>query len=304
MLTATRVPSRRFQTRRLEAALVATLFLLPLFAGLAVFQWLPLVVAVQNSLEQFSPLNPNAAHFVGLDNYRTLISTGRFVQASINTLVYIFGELVLEIPLGLLLALLVNQSRWGARITRGAAFAALIASEAVMTLVWNIMYSPDNGLFNALLGAVGIPAQPFLTSAAQALPSILVMVIWKDIGFTMLILLAGFQTIPPEFYEAAAIDGAGGWAKLRFITLPLIKRMLLLATFMVTIAGSRIFTPILLMTQGGPENSSVNLVYYMYEQAFQYERMGAASATALIVILLLVVITLTQGQLLRTSHEY
>jgi ABC-type sugar transport system permease subunit len=298
------IPARP-RTRQLELGLTIALFLLPLFAGLLVFHWIPLAVAARNSVVRFSPLNPDAAVYVGLGNYLTLLGNPRFQRAALNTLLYIGGKLVVQIPLGLALALLINQLGWGARITRGAVFSALIASEAIATLVWNILYMPDaNGLINVLIGVVGVPTQPFLTSNVQAMPAILAMVVWKDVGFTMLLLLAGLQTIPQEFHEAAQIDGAGPGERLRYITLPLLRRMVLLATFMATIAGCRIFTPILLMTEGGPDDSTVNLVYYMYEQAFRYQRMGEASATAILVILLLVLITLVQGRLLRTQHEY
>ncbi|MCC6173912.1 MAG: sugar ABC transporter permease [Chloroflexi bacterium] len=302
----TAVPrTRRLGPRvRTDVLLVAVLFLLPTFAGLAIFQWLPLGVAVRNSLLRFSPLNPSAAQFVGLDNYLLLATNERFIHATINTLIYIGGKLVVQIPLGLALALLLNRSLPGTKIVRGAVFAALVASEAVIALIWNILYNPDNGLFNVLLGQVGLPAQPFLISTTQALPAILAMIVWKDIGFTLLILLAGLQTIPSEYHEAAAIDGASAWARLWHITIPLLKRMLLLATFMATIAGSRIFIPIALMTEGGPQDSTVNLVYLMYEQAFKYQRMGDASATAILIILLLIAITLVQAGLLRTDHEY
>ncbi|MCC7370113.1 MAG: sugar ABC transporter permease [Chloroflexi bacterium] len=283
---------------------MATLFLFPTFVGLIVFHWLPLAAAVQNSLLRFSPLNPSAATFVGLSNYANLLENERFIRATVNSLIYIGGKLALQIPLGLGIALLLNRSLPGTRIVRGAVFAALVASEAVVALIWNILYTPDNGLFNAFLGAVGIPGQPFLTSVAQALPSVLVMIVWKDIGFTTLILLAGLQTIPHEYQEAAEIDGAGAWARLVHITLPLLRRMLLLATFMATISGSRIFIPIALMTDGGPEDATINAVYFMYEQAFKFQRMGDASAVAMLVILLLVAITLVQARLLRTDHEY
>jgi ABC-type sugar transport system permease subunit len=261
-------------------------------------------VAVRNSTLRFSPLNPDAATFVGLGNYAELFATPRFLHAIVNTLLYIGGKLVLQIPLALGLALLLNRALPGTRIVRGAVFAALVASEAVVALLWNILYTPDTGLINSVLRTLDIPSQPFLTSVTQALPAILVMVVWKDIGFTTLILLAGLQTIPPEFSDAAAIDGASALQRLWYITLPLLKRMLLLATFMATIAGSRIFIPIALMTDGGPQDATVNAVYYMYEQAFKFQRMGPASATAILVILLLVAITLAQTKLLRTSHEY
>lgn len=279
------------------------LFLGPVLVGLAIFQWLPLAIAVRNSTLKFSPLNPNAARPVGLANYVSLLGDDRFQHAALNTFVYIAGVLVIQIPLGLGLALLLNQSLPGTRLVRGAVFGALVSSEAVMALIWNILYDPTNGVFNALLTSVHLPAQPFLTSASQALPSVLAMVIWKEIGLTVLILLAGLQTIPKEYQEAAAIDGAGSWKQLIDITIPLLKRMLLLATFMATIGACRIFTPILLMTEGGPQNATVNGIYYMFEQAFRYQRMGDASATAVLVIGLLIVITLIQARLLRTRHE-
>ena len=303
-MQATLPRSPQVSRPRTDVLAVVALFLLPTFVGLAIFHWLPLGAAVKNSMLKFSPLNPDAATFVGLDNYVGLFGNERFGHASINTLLYIGGKLILQIPLGLALAMLLNRSLPGTKIVRGGVFAALVASEAVVALIWNILYTPDNGLFNVLLGQVGIPSQPFLTSIVQALPAILVMVVWKDIGFTTLILLAGLQTIPQDYHEAAAIDGAGPWSRLIHITLPLLKRMLLLATFMATIAGSRIFIPIALMTDGGPQDATVNAVYYMYEQAFKFQRMGEASATAVLIILLLIAITLVQARLLRTGHEY
>jgi len=296
--------SRSRSSARREILAVAALFLLPTFAGLLVFHWWPLAVAIQNSTLRFSPLNPDAAVFIGMDNYVGLFSNERFQRAIVNTLIYIFGKLILQIPLGLGLALLLNRSLPGTKIVRGGVFAALVASEAIVALLWNILYTPGNGLINVFLEQVGIPSQPFLTSAMQALSSVLVMIVWKDIGFTTLILLAGLQTIPYEYHEAAEIDGAGPFSRLVHITLPLLKRMLLLATFMATISGSRIFIPIALMTDGGPENATVNAVYFMYEQAFKFQRMGEASATAMLIILLLVAITLVQARLLRTDHEY
>jgi ABC-type sugar transport system permease subunit len=303
-MQATLPQPNRSSRLRMDVLGVAVLFLMPTFVGLLLFHWWPLVVAVQNSTLRFSPLNPNAAVFVGMDNYVGLFSNERFVRAAVNTVIYIGGKLILQIPLGLGLALLLNRSLPGTRIVRGGVFAALVASEAVVALIWNILYTPDNGLFDVMLGQVGIPSQPFLTSAAQALPAVLMMIVWKDIGFTTLVLLAGLQTIPHEYHEAAQIDGAGAWSRLVHITLPLLRRMLLLATVMATISGSRIFIPIALMTDGGPENATVNAVYFMYEQAFKFQRMGDASATAMLIILLLVAITLVQARILRTDHEY
>lgn len=292
---------RYFQSDKL---LTLVLFLGPVLIGLFIFQWLPLGVAVKNSFLQFSPLNPNAVRFVGFDNFLSLLRNERFQRAAINTLIYIFGKLAIQIPLGLLLALLLNKGLPGTRLVRGAVFAALVSSEAVMALLWNILYAPDVGLLNSLLAAVGLPKQPFLISSSQAMPALLALIVWKDIGFTMLLLLSGLQTIPDEYYDAASIDGAGSWAKLRHITIPLLKRMLLLAVFMATIAGSRVFAPIILMTEGGPQDATTNSVFFMYEQAFRYQRMGDASATAVYLILFLILISLVEGRIFKTEHEY
>lgn len=300
---ALRKPNRSSSAKR-EKIIAVVVFLAPVLLGLLVFQWLPLGVALKNSFLRFSPLNPSAAKFVGFDNYISLLSNERFLKSVVNTLVYIFGKLIIQIPLGLLLAILLDKKLPGTKLVRGAVFAALVSSEAVMALLWNILYTPDVGLINSMLAAIGLPRQPFLISTSQALPSLLALVVWKDIGFTMLILLAGLQTIPESFYEAAEIDGASAWDKLRHITLPLLKRMLLLATFMATIAGSRVFGPIILMTDGGPQDATVNTVFYMYEQAFRYQRMGDASATAIYLILLLIVISLVQSKVLKSEHEY
>src|SRR5712691_1096929 len=118
--------------------------------------------------------------------------------------------------------------------------------------------------------AIGLPSQPFLIDPGQALGSVLVVLVWKDIGLTV---LAGLQSIPSDYYEAANLDGAGPVARFRFITLPLLSRLLLLAVFMATIAACRVFTPILLMTEGGPQDSSVDLIYLAYEQAFKFQRL-------------------------------
>lgn len=304
-IAANRMPLRLFgRSSQLDRFFVIALFLVPVLIGLFVFHWVPLIVAVRNSFLQFSPLNPDAARVVGFENYVSLLANERFQRAAINTLIYIFGKLLIQIPLGLFLALLLDMNLPGTRLVRGAVFAALVSSEAVMALLWNMLYTPDVGLINSFLAAIGVSKQPFLISTSQALPSLMALIVWKDIGFTMLILLAGLQTIPRDFYDAAAIDGAGAWAKFRHVTIPLLKRMLLIAIFMATIAGSRVFTPIILMTEGGPQDATVNSVFYMYEQAFRFQRMGEASATAVYLILLLIIISLVEGRVFRAEHEY
>jgi ABC-type sugar transport system permease subunit len=290
--------------RKINNGWVIFLFLLPLFSGMILFEYIPLMAAMYNSMQIVNLMNPDTNRFVGLANYAALVSNARFIHSLGNSLLYIAGKLLVQLPMAMLLALLVNQNIRGRTILRGALFAPLVTSEVVIAVLWNALYFPNIGVFNSILNRLGLPAYGFMTSSALALPSILVVIIWMDVGFSMLLFLAGLQSIPPDFYEAAAIDGAGWWQGFRSITLPLMKRTILLAAFMVTLSGFRVFTPIYIMTQGGPQDASISAIYLIYEQAFKYLDMGSASAMAVVMMLILAAITLGENRLLRTELEY
>jgi ABC-type sugar transport system permease subunit len=294
----------QISSRKRQEVIVAVLFLAPTIIGLALFQWIPLGVAVHDSFFSISMINRAAAKFTGLTNYVTLATNTSFLAAFANTLIYSASLLIIEIPLGLALAILLNQGIRGTAIARAIIFAPLVASETVVALLWLILYFPDTGVFNVLIHSIGLPTQPFLISTTQALPSVLLTIVWRDVGFIMLLLLAGLQTIPEEYSEAASIDGAGSWARFGYITLPLLRRTLLLAVFMVTLEGFSVFTPIYLMTGGGPLNATTNAIYYMYDQAFNFQKTGAASAMAVVMMIVLGLVTLVQGRLLRSDLEY
>ncbi len=280
------------------------LFLLPLLAGIVLFQFVPLAVALYNSTLNLNITNPDAAKPVGLKNYTDLLHNLRFAHALLNSLLYTLGKLVIQLPLAFGLAMLANQAFRGRTLLRAALFAPLVASEVVVAVLFNVIYFPDNGLLNAILSRLGLPTQPFTASSSQALPVILSTVIWQDIGFTVLILLAGLQAIPEELYEAARIDGASTWQNVRFLTIPLLRRSIMLAAFLATLAGFRIFTPIYVMTQGGPQDATTSAIYYIYEQAFKFLNMGPASSMAVLFIAVLAIVTLLEGRLVRTDVSY
>jgi multiple sugar transport system permease protein len=290
--------------RKLQDTVAIILFLSPLLIGMVMFSYYPLIAAFYNSLTNMNIANPAAAKFIGAQNYLNLVGNTEFFRALANSLLYTAGKLVIQLPLGLSLAMLANQAVRGKTLLRGALFAPLVASEVVIAVIFNTMYFPDFGLFNAILRAVGLPTQGFIVSSTQALPSILVVMIWMDVGFTVLLYLAGLQSIPMEFSEAARIDGANEWDNFRYITLPLLKRTTLLCAFMATISGFRVFTPVYILTRGGPQDATVSAIYFVYEQAFKFLNMGPASAMAVAFILILAGITLVQGRVLRTEFEY
>lgn len=290
--------------RKINFALTVGLFLAPTLIGLAIFQYLPIISAVRYSLFDMNLLNPDMRTFIGLDNYLTLIKDAKFWASLMRTLFFAAAKIGIQLPLALMLAILVQRQIKGIGIVRSAIFAPLVTSVTVVAVIWNLMYHPDNGIFNALLQTVGLPRQPFLASPDQALPAIIAMSIWQDVGFSMLILLSGLQGIPEIYYEAAAIDGAGRWATLRNITLPLLTRTIFFAVIMTTISSFQVFTSVYVMTKGGPMDATRVAVYYIYEQGFSFLSMGYASALAVVLLIIIAIIAFIQARLMKSDFEY
>ena len=273
--------------------------ILPAIVGLGLFQFLPFAVAALNSFRSFNPFTKRPNGWVGFENFANVFANRAFQSALLVTLIYIVLLLVVVIPLALALALLLDQRLPGTIVARAAILGALAASEAVSVLIWNQMYAPNSGLFNSILQSLGQPTVPFLTDGTVAIFSIVVMTAWKDVGLPMLIFLGGLQAISPSLYEAAAIDGAGPWNTFRRITLPQLRASLVLAAFIVTVGGARLFTPIILLTQGGPNGQTTNVTYFSYSQAFEFSSPGLASASVMFMLLAMLAITVAQALLIR-----
>ncbi len=285
-------------TRRGEL-LFGPAMIFPAMLGLALFQFLPLGAAVTNSFRAFNPFTKRPSGWVGWDNFGAVLTQPAFQSALFLTVLYIALLLAVVIPLALALALLLDRRLPGTTLARAAILGALAASEAISALIWNQMYAPNSGLFNAILQAMGLGTVPFLTDGSWGIFSIVMMTTWKDVGLPMLIFLGGLQAIPPQLYDAASIDGANRWNMFWRITLPQMRPSLLLAAFMVTVSGARLFTPIMLLTQGGPNGRTSNVTYYSYSQAFEFSSPGLASASVMVMLLVMLVITLLQVLLTR-----
>ena len=278
--------------------------ILPAVVGLALFQFLPLFVAFLNSFRSFNPFTQAAKGWVGFSNYARVFADPTFGTAFFNTIIYVVLMLAITIPLALGLAILIDKRLPGTTWARAAVIGALAASEAATALVWNRMYESSTGLFNAFLGAVGLPAQPFLTDGSQALVCIVILIVWKDVGLPMLIFLGGLQAIPDDLREAAALDGASPARTFWSVVLPLLKPSLVLALFITTITATRIFTPIQILTQGGPAGSTANLAFYSYAQNFLYTSPGLASVSVVAMLTLLAIVTFIQSRLIRDAREH
>ena len=287
--------ARPYRLRRRETS-AAYGFLLPNLIGFVVFTFLPVLAALVISFTDWDLLTPPA--WAGLDNYRQLVVDPLFRQVLRNTALYVLGTVPLQMALALAVALALNQRIPGQLFFRTAYFMPVVASTVAVALVWRWIFNYDFGLLNSFLYMIGIQDPPnWLGSTRWALVSVIIMSVWQQVGYSMVLFLAGLQGVPQQLYEAAKIDGAGPWARFFFITLP----MLSATTFFVLVIGVinsfQVFDQAFIMTQGGPANATNTIVYNIYQNAFQFFKMGYASAMAWVLFAIIFVVTLIQFRL-------
>jgi multiple sugar transport system permease protein len=282
---------------------IAFLFVLPALVNFAIFRYLPILLAGQASLYDYSLLG-GFGDFTGLKNYVRAVQDDLFWTSIIVALKYAALKVPLQVVLALLLAMFVSRQIRGMGFVRTTVFFPVVTSLVVSAMVWSMMYNRDLGLIQSVLGIFGIGHTAFLSSPQLALPAIVVMMVWKEVGFSMIIFTAGLQAIPEMFYDAAAIDGAGRFQRFLHITWPLLMPVTLFVVVTQTISAMQVFVPIFVMTQGGPFFSTNAIVYYIYQNGFQYNDMGYASAMSFFVLILLVAISYFQFKVLKGNVEY
>jgi ABC-type sugar transport system permease subunit len=283
--------------------LIAFLFVLPALINFTIFRYLPIILAGQASLYDYSLLG-GFGDFVGLKNFERAFSDDLFWSSIIVSLKYTLLKVPIQVVLALLLAMFVSRHIRGMGFMRTTIFFPVVTSLVVGAMIWSMMYNKDLGLIQSLLGIFGVGHIGFLSSSALALPSIVVMMVWKEVGFSMIIFVAGLQAIPEMFYEAAAIDGAGAIRRFFHITWPLLLPVTLFVIVTQTISAMQVFVPIWVMTKGGPFYSTNAIVYYIYQNGFEYNDMGYASAMSFFVLIILVAISYVQFKVLKGNVEY
>lgn len=294
--------SRRFEQDKSRAA---WLFLAPALLLLGLFFLLPVLGGILLSLTDFdlyAVADFGAARFVGLANYAQLLQDGSFWRALANTLqfVVIGGPLSVLVSLGA--AMLLDHKAARLRgVLRTVYFAPVVTTLVSVAIVWRYLYHPKYGLLNHLLQLVGIGPIDWLGDPRWAMPAIILLAVWKNFGYNMLIFLAGLQTIPAERYEAAAIDGAGAWQRFRHVTVPGLAPTALFVGVTTMIGFFQLFAEPYVMTQGGPLGATRSLVLLMYEEGFRWWRMGIASAAAVLLLVITLVFTLLQLRLRRSE---
>ncbi len=278
------------------------LFVLPAVLGLLAFGVIPLVYAFVVSLHNYDLVNPRPP-YVGLANYTALATDRVFWTALRNTSAYALMLVPLQTAVGLSLALMVQPStRWIA-LLRASYFMPVVVSYVVAAGLWEILFAAPNGPMNSLLALAHVPPQLFFQDRHQALPLIALMSSWKWSGITMLIYLSGLHEIPAELYEAAGVDGAGGLRQFGKITWPLLHRITLFVLVVNTIEAFKIFTPVYVITKGGPLNATTVLVFHLFREGFRYMHLGDASALSFVLLVLILTLATLQFRVLRGESQ-
>lgn len=279
---------------------------LPALVLLLLFVVWPFFAALTDSFTNQSVktiLNPELKSWVGTANYMDLFRDRDFLQSLTNTLYFVLLAVPVQLVLALFFAELVNGSAIWKRVLRVSFFLPVITSMAVLSVVWSFLYNPSFGVFNALLHLAGISPQPFLDSPRQAMNCIVAMSVWQGAGFQMMIFLAGMQTISPQLYEVARLEGAGKTRQFFQITLPLLKNTIIFVVFVTTIFAFKLFVQPHLITNGGPEGTTGTLILQLYEEAFTNGRYGKANAICVVFFILVLTISILQKRLLPREEK-
>ncbi len=271
--------------------------LLPVLVFFLLFQYYPILKSVAISFMEYGLLMRQTP-WIGLENYVRQFQDPLFLSALGNTIVFVAAAVALGVALALLLAVLVERTGRWAKVYRTLYFIPVVTSLLATSMIFRWLYA-SNGLLNFVLIYLGLEPQAWLLSEALALPSLIGLTIWKNLGFDLILFAAALQAIPPHYYEASSLEGASSWQDFRYITLPQLRPIVLLVCITAVIRSFQVFTIVLAMTQGGPTGATRTIVYHIYEQGIQYDEMGYASAAAIILLIIVAVMTYAQMRLGR-----
>jgi multiple sugar transport system permease protein/sn-glycerol 3-phosphate transport system permease protein len=267
------------------------------------FTYWPLFYNGYLSFVRWDMLAP-VKRWVGLDNYVYLFSTASFGKILLNTALFTVAAVAITCLLGLGMALLLNQPLSGRNAVRSIAFSPVMLSGAAIGIVWIYIFDPRYGLLDVLLRAVGIASPNWLLDTQWAMVAVVIVYVWKNIGYAIVIYLAGLQAIPRELYEAALVDGATPWARFRHVTVPGLSPVIFFLVLTTILATFQTFDVIKVMTDGGPVDATTTLIYYLYQEGFVGFNAGRAGVTAVVLFLMMLAITLVQMRYTERSVNY
>ena len=285
-------------------ALAGYLFILPTFIGFAIFILYPLVESLRISFYEYSILGDS--YYVELDNYSRLLSDSRLRKTYGNTIVFTGFAVFLNAGIGLLLAVFLNRRMpvLMRNFYRSAFFFPILIAHTYIAVIWQYLYHQDTGVINYYLAFLGIDPIPWLSHPAWAMAAVIIMDVWKNAGFAMLVFLAGLQSIPREYYEAAQLDGANERQLFSRITIPLLSPSIFFILVIFMIGALQVFDTIIVLTDGGPGDATRSVVMYIYQQAFQRLDFGYAAAISWTLFLVIMAVTLVQFLVSRRWVHY
>ncbi|WP_327633004.1 sugar ABC transporter permease [Kribbella sp. NBC_00482] len=296
-------PKRRAKAKLKRQNLAGWLFVGPVILGVLFFQLAPVAASLVVSLTNWSGLNKPT--FLGLDNYKELFTADDTFWPSLkNTVIFTLAVVVLTIGIGLALAVLCNQKVKGIGIFRTLYYSPAVTNVVAIGFVWFWLYDPDNGLFNSTLKTIGIDGPAWLSDTKTALIAVIIVAIWQGVGYPMVILLAGLQSIDQSLLEAATVDGASAWRRFWSVVVPLLTPSLFFLTITQFITSFQVFGIIYVMTSGGPNNATSVFIFHIYEAAFGHGRLGYASAMGWVLFVIVGVVTAVQWRLEKRWVHY
>jgi multiple sugar transport system permease protein len=291
----------RVTRMRRSQARTAWLLAIPFLLLFGVFTVGPVLASLFMSVTDIRSTdlrNPFAVEFTDIGNYTDVLSDPLFRKVAVNTAIFV----LVGVPLTMVLALAAAVGLNGIARLRGffrlGYYLPVVTSIVAVAVVWRFLLQPDSGPINQLLGLVGIDGPDWLGSTTLALPSLIVMAAWRNLGYLMVIFLAGLQTVPREMLEAAEVDGAGPWQRFRYVTLPLLRPVMLFGAVITGIGYLQFFEEPFVMTQGGPLDSTRSIAYYVYDQ-FSFGNYGFAAAASYVLFVAIVALTAVQFRILR-----
>lgn len=274
-------------------------YVAPATIYLLAFAISPMVACGWYSLHNWPLIKPGH-EFIGLDNYSNILSGVEFRGAIFNTLRFVLYGVPASVVLALAVALLVAPPLRGMGFFRTLFYVPAVCSQVALSLLWSWIFLPGVGLINTIIGWLGFdPNNNFLASPTWAMVALVSLFMWLGLGPRMIIFVAGLHAIPATLYEAASLDGCGGWSRFRHVTLPMLLPTTLFIVVTTTIAAFQIFTPVYMLTQGGPQHTTDVVLYHIYNEAWQKFELGSASAMSYILLAMILVVSLVQLRLMR-----
>lgn len=284
------IMKKTIQTKKVGSILI---FVLPALIPLFVFWIYPIFRSIWISFTDWDFMTPTY-HIVFLDNYISLFKDSRFYNALWNTLIFTVGTLVPTIVIGLGLAVLLQKPFIGSGIVKFILFSPWITPTVAISIVWTWIFQPNDGLANMVLSFLGLPALKWISSSQTAMLSVIIVTVWKSMGYAMIFYLSALEKVPEELYEASALDGAGKWGQFFAITIPSISPTTFFLMIITMVNSLQAYDQIQILTQGGPSGSTRTLLYMYYQLGFQEFKMGQATAVAVVMIIITVMLSLVQ----------